>query len=1686
MYIFIVNVVQIFSLLIVLCSSYPNGSPGVTHPIRIPGANVEENFGTLFGRTFNQDGRNSDFQPDQGLQPISESDPVSEQEWTAADKDSEATPPALSSSQALRKEGSLEFSEDSAREDLQVKSYKKVSGGKLLSARSSSYKSVGQSSESSMVQFATHYPHKLGRVSRDGYKNIIGTEFIDRPPYYRSPRTLDRSRSADTMLFKVPEVFVKDMLRDSNVLPPESIGDGVFIATLHDKKPVDTCTRMDTLANDPKMEELLADAMCVRLFASAILRRLEVDPSVSPGLENGAADNPNLFATQGEILAVEQVLFQKFPRVMLILGNREWFRRISPYIINWNTKLLIADPSLLFNNYYDSLLNYHSNRTQPITQRLSLQRALLYVVRRYVTKKPAAIHGFVTFVLRHYGNPRSASFFDFSDMVYEDKPVEFTGMLKYVYKVTSWLYGENEARAKLFKLSITRVFRPLLRHVIEFVKHQLRNVDVANIVDTVQIVDSTFQIISVNLLPKDFFDLMKRGIARYADSCGPLVKKNIIEQLLLLTADQVPERTVLYTLINSGGVFVQTLFQMLARYMEDTELKAEFSKLFDHVSPLEYKVAQDVVSSSFEPLNKLGVSTPALGPILGSASVAQVHLATWYHKGYDQHVVVKVRRPKVNIIAEQELLLFKKIAGNVSSLRAIVNDTVTVLSNEVDFGNEAKFWKLGKELYEKPHMGIYVPDCFSHTTDVIVLGRAYGRTLSSWLQEPSLDLRVGFTLAQRLVAMLKVWFEEALFGSGFFHSDLHPGNIMFEYIEERPLESPLSVVDFGQSAILSTEQQALLLLFAMGVQLRSSKMIMEALEPYYVHLSPAQVTHMHHDVQARLGNFTARDSQSVTKLTSDLTNMFISYGLEFPAPVLFFYRARVLIERSILELREKLLVYDVEIPEPEDVYRSVALAKREALKLAVSHLMYAANLNLARSAMIQLQRNPVKVLKLVKSAGTMLLETFNIPQFFRFTSGESLSSIKNDVVRELQQGAEPLTLKSVLEQISADRETAPLLDVDPTQFAIYQYLYGPIAQTVKSTLFNRYMSPVQEVLLTSDANKTPVYIAKKVDFADRVDVFRAPETGDLVFYLDKVLYAIQDYEKNCYYYSPTGRRLMFQYDRLQKIEAPSSITVYYSYEHPYPIYIGPSEEDDVSDDGKVKTELLSDKDHPEIPNLILKEKPESRSPSPHTIHPVLSTSPLFTSSKFTPNYGGGVSALTLALREAKKRESKAQAAENDALERVQEFKSVKQREFFQKLEHSLLSTPETLSSMKSLRTRSNAFAERGRPLGAGRAKGLSRFALLRESSTAAQRRLNSKIYEEMKRSHNPNLDATALSVAHGLWQPLSAANVEESSQRHLENKNRASDLPTVFESAVEEDIEESFRFKDAQEFGSPVGLLSRMASVFATRRGAPRRPASCSGDEVFYDAESSMNAVPSSSTISSADINDFVDAVPQPLRKPFSELLADASGNSADEQADGSEGLLTSIESVIPENTAVYSRTSSPSLSRRRSSQLSFSSMSNDDLSKALGKQVPSHLRTDGISFGNIAQALYHKNLPPTLRSKNEPLIRNLLVLELVNARSDCSVNVNNQISRGVPFACTKLTYESVGQDRRKSDWPVSSYPRYNFDRGFQMEGTDYSSLPRNFLCSAHHARDSEIANKRCGWISKIHRGKPQRPHRKL
>jgi aarF domain-containing kinase len=230
----------------------------------------------------------------------------------------------------------------------------------------------------------------------------------------------------------------------------------------------------------------------------------------------------------------------------------------------------------------------------------------------------------------------------------------------------------------------------------------------------------------------------------------------------------------------------------------------EFQKCLDHVRPFDFAEVERILRKELGE-DKAAQLTEIDPEPLASASIAQVHTAR-IEDG--TNVVIKVQRPGIIRRIDADVRLMRVIArlaarliptADLANPVGIVEDFAANLAEELDFRKEAhnldRFNEIMAELGQA-RVRAPVPHWSYTTRRVLVMERFFGVRVD----RADEILARGIDAEAALVTGMRAWFQCVVL-YGFFHGDVHAGNLMLLDNDD------IGFLDFGIVGRFNDEQR---------------------------------------------------------------------------------------------------------------------------------------------------------------------------------------------------------------------------------------------------------------------------------------------------------------------------------------------------------------------------------------------------------------------------------------------------------------------------------------------------------------------------------------------------------------------------------------------------------------------------------------------------------------------------------------------------------------------------------------------------------------------------------------------------------------------------------------------------------------------------------------------------------------
>lgn len=322
-------------------------------------------------------------------------------------------------------------------------------------------------------------------------------------------------------------------------------------------------------------------------------------------------------------------------------------------------------------------------------------------------------------------------------------------------------------------------------------------------------------------------------LSEYFSRLSPASKKLIISSYLggdLLSSDLKKFEIMVQ---NSGPQF-QKLLQVMARQANlSPEILEIFRTLESSVRAVPWEQVQQILKAEE---GRVKFTYFERKP-LGIGTMAQVHRAKFVSQGKRQDVVVRFIKPGIEKRVREDQRILSEIAEildaneefqkmGMPKMKPVVQDITQTVMAELKQDETLARQKLAATRYNqsvpltipgyKNEIEFHVPEIFEEGPDskILVQKLVIGNKLDKEIK-PYENLAPEIKRAI-IEQMARIWVYEAIFGGGFYHSDLHQGNFLVQITDPKII---VNILDYGMGGVISKKLQGQAMLLGAGVEL---------------------------------------------------------------------------------------------------------------------------------------------------------------------------------------------------------------------------------------------------------------------------------------------------------------------------------------------------------------------------------------------------------------------------------------------------------------------------------------------------------------------------------------------------------------------------------------------------------------------------------------------------------------------------------------------------------------------------------------------------------------------------------------------------------------------------------------------------------------------------------------------------
>ncbi|WP_241645907.1 MULTISPECIES: ABC1 kinase family protein [Methanohalophilus] len=346
----------------------------------------------------------------------------------------------------------------------------------------------------------------------------------------------------------------------------------------------------------------------------------------------------------------------------------------------------------------------------------------------------------------------------------------------------------------------------------------------------------------------------------------------------------------------------------------------EFTKLQNDVPPFPFEDVKAVLKT------ELGGDIPELfsdfdeKPV-AAASIGQVHKAR-LHSGED--VVVKIQRPGIRRIIEADLDIMYSLAGfaqqHIEEIKlynpvAVVDELSRSIHSEMDYTQEARNIEHFLSNFENDPV-IVIPRVYNDYSSDRILTLEYIEGIKcnkfEKLANENLD-------REKIATDVSEAFMKQVFEHGFFHADLHSGNI-FALEDGR-----IALLDFGMAGHLSEDMRGLLVDALLAVTNGDSTQYIEVMRDLGVADEKLDVRSFKVDYDHFLFKYYGRtlDQVDATEVSSEMLSLLRKHQIQVPPNIALLFKGVMTVGGFAMQM-----VPDFNVTEIAEPYARKFMKKR--------------------------------------------------------------------------------------------------------------------------------------------------------------------------------------------------------------------------------------------------------------------------------------------------------------------------------------------------------------------------------------------------------------------------------------------------------------------------------------------------------------------------------------------------------------------------------------------------------------------------------------------------------------------------------------------------------------------------------------------------------------------------------------
>ncbi|MCQ2389810.1 MAG: AarF/UbiB family protein [Kiritimatiellae bacterium] len=443
----------------------------------------------------------------------------------------------------------------------------------------------------------------------------------------------------------------------------------------------------------------------------------------------------------------------------------------------------------------------------------------------------------------------------------------------------------------------------------------------------------------------------------YFTGADPIEKRAMLSAFIRNTNNESSKGRLVAELLKGAGPLLQKMLQGLPLDSFGPETKIALKDMKSKLAPIPDEVVRAELLELLR-TSKGEILSIEVKKTIGAATVGQAllcHIRTKTHPVAGEDVVIKLLRPNVENAIQREFVRLNEIAGQQSPAMAkSFRAQYESILKELDFTLEAANIDIGRTAYDMPAdvEGEAVTQVRSMARStavpprrgVMVLEKVEGDTFDGYAERSSRELDVSLTKQgvrvdvaedpnapvkktisitqpgqflsvkqevdgrirqggarrEKLEKVISAWVDQALFGTGFMHCDMHAGNIMCN-------DEAATVIDFGNAMRLSAADRDRLCVLVLSSLISNADLFAERIKDFLPDEAKAVFEGKKDLVLADLGHVLAKGTgKDVARRLLSGIAILQKHGIQVPASVNGFAASLTRLEAALGDFDEYL------------------------------------------------------------------------------------------------------------------------------------------------------------------------------------------------------------------------------------------------------------------------------------------------------------------------------------------------------------------------------------------------------------------------------------------------------------------------------------------------------------------------------------------------------------------------------------------------------------------------------------------------------------------------------------------------------------------------------------------------------------------------------------------------------------